>query len=176
MRLGFRDAIAICAASLAIGASLSIWQHAAAALPIGTRLREFVGISSWLNSGAISLDSLSGKVVALDFYTSGCGNCRAAIPHVEKLYEKYKNRGFVVVGIHTPEEDYERNIDYIRKTIKELGITYPIAIDDRGRTWAAYQNQWWPNFLLFDRSGKLVLEHPGEGAYEEIDAVVKTLL
>jgi len=176
MRLKLREAIAILTASVMIGALLSIWQNASAALPIGTRLREFVGISSWLNSKALSLDSLSGKVVAVDFYTSGCGNCRAAIPHVVKLYEKYKNRGFVVVGIHTPEEDYERNIDYIRKTIKELGISYPVALDDRGSTWAAYQNHWWPDFLLFDRSGKLVLEHPGEGAYEEIDAAVKSLL
>jgi thiol-disulfide isomerase/thioredoxin len=176
MRSELRGVIAILTVSLATGWLLSVWQNANATLSIGTHLKDFPGISRWLNSGALTSSSLSGKVVAVDFYTSGCGNCRAAIPHVEKLYEKYKARGFVVVGIHTPEEEYERNIDYVRSTIKELGITYPVAIDDHAATWATYQNQWWPNLLLFDRSGKLVFEHAGEGAYQEIDETVKNLL
>jgi len=176
MRSGVLRAVPVLLSFLAVGWLFNMSQHANAALPIGTHLRAFVGISEWLNGGPLTPAALSGKVVAVDFYTSGCGNCRAAIPHVEQLYEKYKNRGLVVVGVHTPEEDYERNVNYVRSTIKELGITYPVAIDGSAATWATYENQWWPNFLLFDRSGKLVFQHAGEGAYQEIDQAVEKLL
>jgi len=176
MPLRAQDRVGFVLLFAALAVLINVWQHANAALPIGTSLKEPVGISHWLNSKPISLDALRGKVVAIDFYASGCSNCRAAVPHVVQLYEKYKGRGFVVIGVHTPEGDYERNLDFVRATAKQLGITYPVAVDDSQATWTAYQNQWWPNFLLFDRSGKLVYEHAGEGAYDEIDATVKGLL
>lgn len=85
------------------------------------------------------------------------------MPHVVQLYDKYKNRGFVVAGVHTPELSIEHRLDYVRRTISELGITYPVAVDDEAKVWTAYQNNYWPNILLFDRQGKLVYEHAGEG-------------
>jgi thiol-disulfide isomerase/thioredoxin len=165
--------LAVVFASLCISLSISASQ---AELPIGTQLKDFNGASKWLNSPPLTAGSLKGKVVAVEFYTSACSNCRAAVPHVVELYDKYKNRGFVVVGVHTPELSIEHKLDYVRQTIAELGITYPVAVDDDAKVWTAYHNNYWPNILLFDRQGKLVYEHAGEGAYQEIDALVSKLL
>jgi thiol-disulfide isomerase/thioredoxin len=151
---------------------LSAYQASKAELPIGSPLKEFNGVSKWLNSPPITLISLKGKVVAVEFYTSACSNCRAAVPHVVKLYDKYKSRGFIVIGIHTPELSFEHKLEYIHQTISELGITYPVGLDDDAKVWKAYNNNYWPNLLLFDRQGKLIYEHAGEGAYEEIDSLV----
>ncbi len=149
---------------------------AQAALGLGSNLQEFKGISSWLNTQPLTRNDLKGKVVAIDFYTSGCSNCRAAVPHVVALYKKYRDKGLVVVGVHTPESDYERELKTVRSTATQLGIEYPIAIDNQQATWNAYQNQYWPNILIFDRQGKLVYQHAGEGSYDEIDSKVNSLL
>ncbi|MDR3615046.1 MAG: redoxin domain-containing protein [Candidatus Obscuribacterales bacterium] len=145
-------------------------------LALGTNIRDFAGVTQWLNSKPLTLKDLHGKVVVIDFYTSGCGNCQAAVPHVVQLYNKYHNRGLVVVGVHTPESTYEKELTTVQSTAQHLGITYPIAVDNEHAVWYSYHNQFWPNLLIFDKEGKLVYEHAGEGFYEEIDRVVNELL
>ena len=145
-------------------------------LAYGTRLNEFEGIDVWINSSPISIASLKNKVVVIDFYTSRCSNCLAAVPHVVALYHKYHGKGLEVVGVHTPELESERQIEVIKATAKRLGIDYPIAVDNASRTWNAYSNRYWPNLLIFDKEGKLVYQHAGEGAYEEIDLKISSLL
>jgi thiol-disulfide isomerase/thioredoxin len=147
-----------------------------AALDKGTSLKKFEGISIWINSPPLTLASLKNKVVVIDFYTSGCSNCLAAVPHVVALYRKYHSKGLEVVGVHTPEMEFEHRIPLIKDTARRLGIEYPIAVDNDSETWRAYNNSYWPNLLIFDRDGKLVYEHAGDGAYDEIDRKVASLL
>jgi thiol-disulfide isomerase/thioredoxin len=142
----------------------------------GTTLKEFDGIEGWINSSPLTLANLKNKVVIIDFYTSRCSNCLAAVPHVVFLYQKYHSKGLEVIGVHTPELASEHQIEVIKATAKKLGINYPIAIDNDSRTWNAYNNHYWPNLLIFDRQGKLVFQHAGEGAYDEIDRKVSALL
>jgi thiol-disulfide isomerase/thioredoxin len=142
----------------------------------GDGIRPLVGISYWINSSPITASDLKNKVVIVDFYTSQCSNCMAAVPHVVNLYNKYHERSLIVIGIHTPELPSERQRQVIESTAQRLGITYPIAVDNENKTWSEYNNHYWPNLLIFDRSGQLVFQHAGEGAYEEIDAKVAALL
>ena len=140
------------------------------------QLKELSGATQWLNSAPLSLKDLRGKVVAIDFYTSGCSNCLAAVPHVVQLFNKYHKQGLVVIGVHTPETNYERQLSTVQETARHLGILYPIAVDNRNAIWSTYQNQYWPNILIFNKEGKLVYEHAGEGNYGEIDSIVGGLL
>jgi thiol-disulfide isomerase/thioredoxin len=130
---------------------------------------EFTGLGKWFNSPAVNLADLRGKVVLVDFWTYGCINCVRTLPHVTRLYEKYKDKGLVVVGIHTPEFSFERFAGNVQAALKRHGITYPVAQDNDYATWKAYRNQYWPAQYVVDRNGKIVFEHAGEGEYDEID-------
>ena len=105
---------------------------------------EFAGITNWFNSTPLRLADLRGKVVLVDFWTYGCVNCVNTLPHVTALYAKYKDRGFVVVGIHTPEFPFERSASNVQAALKRHGITYPVAQDNDSQTWNAYRNRYWP--------------------------------
>jgi len=136
----------------------------------------FVGITNWFNSAPLDIASLRGKVVLVDFWTYGCVNCVNTLPHVTALYEKYKDRGLVVVGVHTPEFPFERSAGNVQAALKRHGITYPVAQDNDSRTWDAYRNQYWPAQYVIDQSGRIVLHHDGEGQYEQIDRTIARLL
>ena len=136
----------------------------------------FVGISNWLNSGALNLADLHGKVVLVDFWTYGCINCTRTLPHVTSLYDTYKDRGLVVVGIHTPEFPFEKVTSNVQTAIKRHGIKYPVAQDNDYATWNAYHNQYGPAQYIIDRNGKIVFEHAGEGQYDEIERTIQRLL
>jgi thiol-disulfide isomerase/thioredoxin len=136
----------------------------------------FTGISNWFNSAPLDIASLRGKVVLVDFWTYGCVNCVNALPHVTELYAKYKDRGLVVVGIHTPEFPFERSASNVQAALKRHGITYPVAQDNDSRTWNAYGNQYWPAQYIVDQSGKIVFQHDGEGQYEQMDRTIARLL
>jgi thiol-disulfide isomerase/thioredoxin len=136
----------------------------------------FVGISNWLNSGPLSITDLRGKVVLVDFWTYGCINCRRTLPYVTKLYDTYKERGLVVVGVHTPESPFEKVIGNVRTAIERHGIKYPVAQDNDYATWNAYHNQYWPAQYIIDQNGKIVFEHTGEGQYDEIERTIQKLL
>jgi thiol-disulfide isomerase/thioredoxin len=140
------------------------------------QLAPFEGGTEWINSTALTPELLRGKVVLVDFWTFECYNCLNALPHVKELYAKYKDRGFVVVGVHTPEFARERVPGNVRREVAKLGITYPVVIDNDNRIWNAYHNQYWPAAYFADATGKMRFYHFGEGRYEEQDKVVAKLL
>jgi thiol-disulfide isomerase/thioredoxin len=136
----------------------------------------FAGISNWFNSAPLNIADLRGKVVLVDFWTYGCVNCVNTLPRVTELYAKYKDRGLVVVGIHTPEFPFERSAANVQAALKRHGITYPVAQDNDSQTWNAWRNQYWPAQYIVDQSGKIVFRHDGEGQYEQIDRTIARLL
>ena len=114
--------------------------------------------------------------VLVDFWTYGCYNCVNTLPHVTKLYETYKDKGLVVVGIHTPEFPFERSAVNVQAALKRHGISYPVAQDNDSATWNAWRNQYWPAQYIVDQHGQIVFSHAGEGQYEEIERTVRRLL
>ena len=173
--------IAICLASTAMPAVSGEIAQSAAAAPFAVAAAEgtapnFAGISNWFNSAPLNIADLRGKVVLVDFWTYGCVNCVNTLPHVTELYAKYKDRGLVVVGIHTPEFPFERSAANVQAALKRHGITYPVAQDNDSQTWDAYRNQYWPAQYIVDQSGKIVFHHDGEGRYDEIDRTIARLL
>jgi thiol-disulfide isomerase/thioredoxin len=133
-----------------------------------TTAPDFVGLGNWFNSAPLKLADLRGKVVLVNFWTYGCVNCVNTLPHVTRLYAKYRDRGLVVVGIHTASN--------VQTALKRHGITYPVAQDNDSQTWNAYRNRYWPAQYIVDQNGKIVFQHDGEGQYEEIDRTVARLL
>jgi thiol-disulfide isomerase/thioredoxin len=136
----------------------------------------FTGISNWFNSKPLDIASLRGKVVLVDFWTYGCINCVNTLPHVTELYAKYKDRGLVIVGIHTPEFPFEKSAGNVQAALKRHGIAYPVAQDNESKTWNAYRNQYWPAQYIVDRGGQIVYQHDGEGQYEQMDQLINQLL
>jgi thiol-disulfide isomerase/thioredoxin len=141
-----------------------------------TSAPNFVGISNWFNSAPLNLSDLRGKVVLVDFWTYGCINCVNTLPHVTELYAKYRDRGLVVVGVHTPEFPFEHSAANVQAALKRHGITYPVAQDNESRTWDAYQNRYWPAQYIIDQNGRIVFHHDGEGQYDQIDRTIARLL
>lgn len=137
---------------------------------------DFVGIDSWFNSAPLTVADLHGKVVLVQFWTYGCYNCVNTLPHVTRLYETYKDQGFVVVGVHTPEFPFEKSAGNVQAALRRHGIHYPVAQDNEYATWNTYQNRYWPAQYILDQSGKIVFQHAGEGAYDEMERVVKRLI
>jgi thiol-disulfide isomerase/thioredoxin len=137
---------------------------------------DFAGISNWFNSAPLNMAKLRGKVVLVDFWTYGCVNCVNTLPYVTELYAKYKDRGLVVVGVHTPEFAFEKSASNVQAALKRHGISYPVAQDNESQTWNAYGNQYWPAQYIIDQSGKIVFQHAGEGQYEQIDRTIARLL
>lgn len=116
------------------------------------------------------------KVVLVNFWTYSCINCKRTVPHLNALYAKYRESNFEIISIHTPEFAFEKVIKNVEKAVSELGIKYPVIIDNDFSTWRSYENQYWPRVYIVDRDGNIVYDHAGEGAYEEIDRVVGHLL
>jgi thiol-disulfide isomerase/thioredoxin len=136
----------------------------------------FVGIKAWLNSTPLNIADLRGKVVLVDFWTYGCYNCVNTLPHVTRLYHTYKDKGLIVIGVHTPEFPFEKSTNNVQAAIKRHGIEYPVAQDNEYATWNAYHNQYWPAQYIVDQNGKIVFAHAGEGQYQEIEQTIQKLL
>ena len=167
--------------AFAFGAVSSVAEEQAARPPLGPAdvqrvAPNFVGIDNWLNSGPLTIADLRGKVVLIDFWTYGCYNCVNTLPYVTRLYDTYKDKGLVVVGIHTPEFPFERSTGNVQAAIKRHSIRYPVAQDNGYATWNAYHNRYWPAQYVVNKSGKIVFEHAGEGQYDEIERTVQKLL
>ena len=137
---------------------------------------EFTGISNWLNSQPLTMASLKGKVVLVDFWTYSCINCIRTLPYVTKWYDTYKDQGFVVIGVHTPEFDFEKQIANVQDAINRFGIKYPVAQDNTYSTWNAYSNQYWPAEYLIDQNGNIVYTHFGEGEYDHTENAIRELI
>jgi cytochrome c biogenesis protein CcdA/thiol-disulfide isomerase/thioredoxin len=134
------------------------------------------GAVAWLNSSPLSRNSLRGKVVLIDFWTYSCINCLRALPYVEGWAEKYKDAGLVVIGVHTPEFAFEKERSNVEKAVRDLKITYPIAIDSDYKIWQAFNNEYWPAHYFIDGKGRIRYHHFGEGHYDESERVIQQLL
>ncbi|QNK03099.1 redoxin family protein [Dyella telluris] len=153
------------------------WLDAHAQTPRSdTPAPDFEGATRWLNSSPLSTQQLRGKVVLVEFWTRECINCLHVLPHTKALYDRYANDGLVVVGVHTPEYDEERDVTSLKQAISTLGIRYPVAMDNDNRIWNAWGNRFWPAIYLIDREGHVVYRHVGEGDYDQTEAKVRELL
>ncbi len=137
---------------------------------------ELTGITDWINSAPLTLASLRGKVVLVHFWTFGCINCLHVQPYVKAWYDRYAAQGFVVVGVHTPELSFERDIGNVRTAVQDDGVRFPVAFDPAYATWRAYDNHYWPAFYFVDRDGRIRHVHFGEGDYDGSEAVIRALL
>jgi thiol-disulfide isomerase/thioredoxin len=137
---------------------------------------DFTGISTWLNSRPLTTASLRGKVVLVDFWTYSCINCLRTLPHLEAWDMRYRRAGLVIVGVHTPEFAFEHVVSNVRRAAHELGVRYPVAIDNGYRTWDAYQNDAWPAEYLIDRRGHVREVKKGEGDYDGTERTIRALL
>ena len=145
-------------------------------LPVEGKAAEIVGIDSWINSEPLSLEELKGKVVLVDFWTYSCINCIRTFPHLSSWYEKYKDDGFVLLGIHSPEFEFEKKRENVLLEVQKYNLEYPIALDNAHATWNAYKNRFWPAHYLIDAQGNIRFTHFGEGRYAETESAIQQLL
>jgi thiol-disulfide isomerase/thioredoxin len=145
-------------------------------LPIDGELPSFDGATTWLNSPPLTPASLRGKVVLVQFWTYTCINWLRTLPHVRAWAEKYKGQGLVVIGVSTPEFEFERTLDNVRGAVKDLGMTYPIAVDNDYAIWRAFENNYWPALYFVDANGKIRHHRFGEGDYENSESTIQKLL
>ncbi|MGB8832272.1 MAG: cytochrome c biogenesis protein DipZ [Candidatus Sulfotelmatobacter sp.] len=134
------------------------------------------GAVAWLNSPPLNSKALKGKVVLIDFWTYSCINCLRALPYVEGWAAKYKDAGLVVIGVHTPEFAFEKERGNVEKAVRDLKITYPVAIDSDYKIWQAFKNEYWPAHYFIDGKGRIRYHHFGEGEYGESERVIQELL
>jgi cytochrome c biogenesis protein CcdA/thiol-disulfide isomerase/thioredoxin len=145
-------------------------------LPDEGPMPDLNGAVGWINSPPLSSKSLRGKVVMIDFWTYSCINCLRALPYVEGWATKYKDAGLVVIGVHTPEFAFEKERSNVEKAVRDLKITYPVAIDSDYKIWEAFNNQYWPAHYFIDGKGRIRAHHFGEGGYDESERVIQELL
>ena len=158
------------------GAMAMTAKPAAEQLPVEGHVPSLDGAVQWLNSEPLTAAGLKGKVVLVDFWTYSCINCLRAIPYVEAWAQKYKDQGLVVIGVHAPEFAFEKNVDNVKKAIGDLGITYPVAIDNNYAIWRAFDNEYWPAHYFIDAQGQVRHHHFGEGDYDQSERVIQQLL
>jgi len=131
----------------------------------------------WINSPEpLRLASLRGKVILIEMWTFGCINCKNVIPSLVEWHEKYESEGLVIIGNHYPEFDYESVRENLENAVEKLGIPYPVAEDNLGETWKAYNTRYWPSLYLVDKNGHIRYTHIGEGQYTETEAAIQYLL
>ncbi len=145
-------------------------------LPVEGPMPALDGAVQWLNSPPLAAAGLRGKVVLIDFWTYSCINCLRALPYVRAWAAKYKAAGLVVIGVHAPEFAFEKDVDNVRRATRELGITYPVAVDNNYAIWRAFRNRYWPAHYFIDAKGQLRYHHFGEGEYSQSEAVIQQLL
>src|ERR1700722_3338267 len=160
----------IAAAQLGTAASAETWLT-------GVRgLASLALATTWLNAQPLTAAALRGKVVLIEFWTYSCINWRRQLPYVRAWAEKYKDHGLVVIGVHTPEFSFEKNVDNVRWASKEMHIAYPIAIDNDRAIWRGFSNEYWPALYFADVKGKIRHRHFGEGEYQQSEEVIQKLL
>jgi thiol-disulfide isomerase/thioredoxin len=134
------------------------------------------GATGWVNSPPLTAKQLKGKVVLVDFWTYSCINCLRAVPYVRAWAEKYKDSGLVVIGVHTPEFDFEKQLPNVQKAVQKFAIPYPVALDSNHAIWDAFHNEYWPAHYFIDATGKVRFEHFGEGDYNQSERWIQQLL
>lgn len=137
---------------------------------------EISGITNWINSPALQMSQLRGKVVLIDFWAYSCINCIRTLPYVKHWYKDYHDKGLVIIGVHSPEFDFERSLKNVQNAVKENGIEYPVALDNNFVTWQNFKNHYWPAHYLIDQKGNVVYTHFGEGEYDVTENNIRFLL
>jgi cytochrome c biogenesis protein CcdA/thiol-disulfide isomerase/thioredoxin len=145
-------------------------------LPYIAPAPSFKGITAWINSPPLTLSELKGKVVLIDFWTYSCINCIRTFPYLRRWYETYQDKGFVIIGVHTPEFEFEKDENNVKKAVERFHLTYPIAMDNHYQTWQAFYNAYWPAHYLIDQNGIVRDVHFGEGDYLETENAIRSLL
>jgi thiol-disulfide isomerase/thioredoxin len=155
--------------------SVAIAQHEEDAF-VGQKAPELKKMPVWLNSAPLTLQSLRGKVVLLQFWSFDCPFCAEATPHVIEWNEKYAKNGLVVVAVHVPRVDYEKQESKVRDAVRKKGIKYPVVIDNKYDIWTDYLCNVWPSHFVIDQNGVIQLSHSGVGRYEDTEKVIQRLL
>jgi thiol-disulfide isomerase/thioredoxin len=137
---------------------------------------EIIGIDQWFNSDPLKISALKNKIVLIDFWTYSCINCLRTLPHMNHLQEKYGDKGLVIIGVHSPEFEFEKNPQNVAAAIKRFGIKYAVAMDNEMRTWDNFSNRYWPAHYLINKSGEVVYTHFGEGKYDVMENNIRILL
>ncbi len=139
--------------------------------------KEITTPDGFINTGKISVSEFIGKkVVLIDFWTYSCINCQRTIPYLNSWYEKYKDKGLVIIGIHTPEFEFEKDYNNVKRAVEKFGIKYPVVLDNDFSTWTSYKNHFWPRKYLIDIDGYIVFDHIGEGGYETTEKKIQKAL
>ena len=136
----------------------------------------FTGLAGWLNSPPLTVAGLRGQVVLIDFWTYSCVNCIRTLPHLQGLQAKYGGKGLTIIGMHSPEFDFEMQQSNVSAAVKRLNVTWPVALDSKMATWNAYSNQYWPAEYLIDQQGRIAYFHAGEGDYDKTERAIVSLL
>jgi thiol-disulfide isomerase/thioredoxin len=147
-----------------------------ASLGVEDELPSLASATAWLNSEPLTPSSLRGKVVLVEFWTYTCINWLRTMPYVRAWAEKYRDRGLVVIGVHSPEFEFEKNLDNVRRMTKELGVDFPVAVDSEYGIWRAFNNEYWPALYFVDAKGRIRHHQFGEGEYAESERVIQQLL
>ena len=169
-------------AVLSLGMALALACGAASALlgpsggRVGAEAPEFKGIVNWINSEPLTMEQLRGRVVLIDFWTYTCVNCIRTLPYLKEWHDKYADKGLVIVGVHSPEFEFEKVTDNVVNSVNSFGLEYAIAQDNDFVTWKNYSNRFWPAKYLIDGEGVIRYTHFGEGAYEETEKRIRRLL
>lgn len=137
---------------------------------------EIEGIAHWINSEPRTISSLKGKVVLIDFWTYSCINCIRTLPYLNDWQKKYADKGLVIIGVHSPEFEFEKEVENVEQSIQKYGIQYPVALDNDFTTWRNYSNRYWPAKYLIDAQGRVRDYHFGEGNYDETEKKIQELL
>ncbi len=164
------------AGAASIGLGIKTSRAAEETLPVEGVMPPLATGGLWINSAPMTRETLRGKVVLVDFWTYSCINCQRTLPYVRDWHAKYRERGLVVIGVHTPEFAYEKVEDNVRRAMEKFGISYPVALDNDYANWRAYGNQYWPAFYFIDARGRIRRRHFGEGEYERNEEVIRQLL
>jgi len=134
------------------------------------------GASDWLNTSPLTAEELRGKVVLIDFWTYTCINWLRTAPHVRAWAEKYKDQGLVVIGVHSPEFEFEKDPANVERAVRDLAVGFPVAVDSNHAVWRAFRNQYWPALYFIDAKGRIRYHQFGEGGFEEAERVIQQLL
>jgi thiol-disulfide isomerase/thioredoxin len=177
LRVGLTCAMALSfGATPAAGTSEEYSVLPASSLPIEGTLPSLTGAVEWLNTEPLTMAQLRGKVLVVEFWTYTCINWRRTLPYVRAWADKYKDQGVVVIGVHTPEFSFEKQVENVRRATKEIGIAFPVAIDSNYVIWGAFRNQYWPALYVIDAQGRIRHHQFGEGGYEQSEAAIQRLL
>jgi len=142
----------------------------------GTYKAKEIRKSNWINGAPLTLKSLKGKVIVIDFWAFDCAPCIEATPHIVDLYKKYASDGLVVIGVHTPRADYEKDASKLRAAIEKMGIQYPVVVDNEQKIFRDYLCDLWPSQFVIDRNGIVRFSHGGGGRYDDMEKLIQQLL